>query len=958
MGRRKERRFAALSAAGRRVKLDLFAEPSGMLKYNFEFYAFDGGSVVRLSEFRNIACLWFLNLAEFGARDVGGSSAQEEVGGDSDSKSHAKLPSSPSSSGQQPENPLLLLEQYSDDELDEGSSGHNRAVSEDASIDIDEEEKVVAAKKTDDSEINQDKEPMEQLLMDNGSASQDPLQKLEKGSVTESDSDDLLKQTNKMEETTSPATFDEHLVGDVCSCWKMVLHEESNQYYYWNIVTGETSWEVPDILAQANVTTSAEKVVNDTEGKKDAIIGPYESSTPLDMEEGDMTTRKPSVDSKVNCQTSDSADLGTKTDVSNEAIKGESIEDEEGNRDANQSNGTPLPCRHSVESNSGTDLSSKLIKHCESLLDRLNSVKSLNCYQEGQDLKLKCTLEIENRLADIKALASHGSSLLPFWMHSESQIKRLEAAVEGVIQCNNSATLGGFEATLESREGIGDDTEIDASEKKALFTAVESHADYTFRKSNYEANNDGATTTEDVPSLWYSSNYPVIDVGGKSEITRTEKESELAPRPVLHSGEDVDMDVDMEVDDTSSIKSPHGGTSGARYHASTELSNVHNTLGDQVSTAPGEVFGVAPPGEEWIPPPPPDNEPFPPPPPDDEPFPPPPPDEPPETSYPPVSHLGSVQPFPYPEQYTLSYPGSSLEYYGQTNLEVPGTASYTHSDGGQVAVPHLPQYYEAVANLYAVAPVIVNPIEPTTYYGLQNGTLNPVPLISGVPESSGTQSEPDPETLDSGTAGTMDFHPQAGTNLLLETNPNVAKSGDASVKAPTELLLQTSKSQSKVTRSKKRTVAVVSTLRSNKKVSSLVDKWKAAKEELHEEEEEPEDAYEILEKKRQREIEEWRAQQIASGEAKVNANFQPLGGDWRERVKRKRSQRMKESEQSSPDVATEGNQQPDLVELSKGLPSGWQLGSGFEKYVLCISSESNLLWKCPTSETTWTRPTD
>ncbi|KAK6149440.1 hypothetical protein DH2020_016965 [Rehmannia glutinosa] len=851
MGRRKERRLAALSAAGRRVKLDLFAEPSG---------------------------------------DVGGSSAQEEVGGDSDSKSHAKLPSSPSSSGQQPENPLLLLEQYSDDELDEGSSGHNRAVSEDASIDIDEEEKVVAAKKTDDSEINQDKEPMEQLLMDNGSASQDPLQKLEKGSVTESDSDDLLKQTNKMEETTSPATFDEHLVGDVRSCWKMVLHEESNQYYYWNIVTGETSWEVPDILAQANVTTSAEKVVNDTEGKKYAIIGPYESITPLDMEEGDMTTRKPSVDSKVNCQTSDSADLGTKTDVSNEAIKGESIEDEEGNRDANQSNGTPLPCRHSVESNSGTDLSSKLIKHCESLLDRLNSVKSLNCYQEGQDLKLKCTLEIENRLADIKALASHGPSLLPFWMHSESQIKRLEAAVEGVIQCNNSATLGGFEATLESREGIGDDTEIDASEKKALFTAVESHADYTFRKSNYEANNDGATTTEDVLSLWYSSNYPVNDVGGKSEITGTEKESELAPRP---------------------------------------LSNVHNTLGDQVSTAPGEVFGVAPPGEEWIPPPPPDNEPFPPPPPDDEPFPPPPPDEPPETSYPPVSHLGSVQPFPYPEQYTLSYPGSSLEYYGQTNLEVPGTASYTHSDGGQVAVPHLPQYYEAVANLYAVAPVIVNPIEPTTYYGLQNGTLNPVPLISGVPESSGTQSEPVPETLDSGTAGTMDFHPQAGTNLLLETNPNVAKSGDASVKAPTEVPDYTGAPET----------------------SSVANGWKAAKEELHEEEEEPEDAYEILEKKRQREIEEWRAQQIASGEAKVNANFQPLGGDWRERVKRKRSQRMKESEQSSPDVATEGNQQPDLVELSKGLPSGWQV-------YWDESSKQIYYGNARTSETTWTRPTD
>ena len=76
---------------------------------------------------------------------------------------------------------------------------------------------------------------------------------------------------------------------------------------------------------------------------------------------------------------------------------------------------------------------------------------------------------------------------------------------------------------------------------------------------------------------------------------------------------------------------------------------------------------------------------------------------------------------------------------------------------------------------------------------------------------------------------------------------------------------------------------------------------------MHEDDEsEPENPVEILEKKRQREIEvcecrlvclfirvfffscflqslswqEWRAQQIASGEAKANANFQPLGGDW------------------------------------------------------------------------------
>lgn len=41
-----------------------------------------------------------------------------------------------------------------------------------------------------------------------------------------------------------------------CASWKMVLHEESNRYYYWNTVTGETSWGVPDSLAQEAALTN------------------------------------------------------------------------------------------------------------------------------------------------------------------------------------------------------------------------------------------------------------------------------------------------------------------------------------------------------------------------------------------------------------------------------------------------------------------------------------------------------------------------------------------------------------------------------------------------------------------------------------------------------------------------------------------------------------------------------
>ncbi|KAG9136510.1 hypothetical protein Leryth_014353 [Lithospermum erythrorhizon] len=141
-------------------------------------------------------------------------------------------------------------------------------------------------------------------------------------------------------------------------------------------------------------------------------------------------------------------------------------------------------------------------------------------------------------------------------------------------------------------------------------------------------------------------------------------------------------------------------------------------------------------------------------------------------------------------------------------------------------------------------------------------------------------------------------------------------------------------------------------MRSSKKVSSLVDKWKAAKEEMmEEEEEEPETYIEKLEKKRQREIEEWRAKQIASGEAKENANFQPLGGDWQERVKRKRAKLAKEVDQSPSKGSTGRTEQPDLNELSKGLPSGWQV-------YWDDSSKQVYYGNTITSETSWTRPTN
>jgi hypothetical protein len=50
------------------------------------------------------------------------------------------------------------------------------------------------------------------------------------------------------------------IVGDIGGNWKAIMHEQSNQYYYWNTITGETSWEIPNTLASvvsADGVTSA-----------------------------------------------------------------------------------------------------------------------------------------------------------------------------------------------------------------------------------------------------------------------------------------------------------------------------------------------------------------------------------------------------------------------------------------------------------------------------------------------------------------------------------------------------------------------------------------------------------------------------------------------------------------------------------------------------------------------------
>ncbi|THG17030.1 hypothetical protein TEA_012856 [Camellia sinensis var. sinensis] len=991
MGKRKERRIAAMIAAGRRVKLDLFAEPSG---------------------------------------DSGGSSAQDELGGDIDPRHRAGSPNSPSSSGKQSENPLLLLGQYSDDELDEESSKRLDDVTAEKSTAEDDDEQVKGSVGTENEdmennasmELDADKERRHDL--ETGSVSPDPLQNREDNDVREIDSAvtaDLCKVVST-EEASITGTSDVHLTGDVISSWKVVLHEESNQYYYWNTVTGETSWAGPDLLAQGAELTGEQKTAPDTEVRNGPLGGTHEPNSTLDMELDGSVTVHPNNHCKagnVIHETREIDEPEAQIEDQNDGFKDKGLEDKRPGSDANQTEmknssnaalalyslgdsvssqdlGDTLLCNGDAtdadqsmvheEDDTENDLSFSVLKHSEQLLERLKSLKGSKSHMQGHEWISKFLLEVEIRLSDIKSLLPFGSSLLPFWVHCERHLKELEGAIDNEVsllfKSADSTKIREAEAPHNSWESEGNEIDADGNEKKVVSSSfdlpsADVYVTVSQKDSKNEVANNDVLQAEHVSVIDYPTAHSGSGVGGSSGVHGVAQPTELTSNIVLHGGEDVDMDVDMEVEDAT----PENATItidslAAKYCAPEEQTIQPNPPAEHESFVLPEAFGVPPPpDDDWIPPPPPDNESFPPPPPDD----------PPELSYPPPpTYFETVQPVSYTEQYNLSYPASNFEYYGQSTTEFPANNVYGHTEGFQVAVSHPPLYYEALPSTYPVAaPVVVNPVEPVVYCDVQDGAVLPGPAVSGAQSlvSHGISSH---EVLGSDQISSVESHAEAHSTSLLNAEVGLSVSTDiaslevpfmpATIQAPvtvsavesapglsttavtaaTAVAKSTATNvQSKVPHSKKRTVAVVSTLRSNKKVSSLVDKVLPlfTKEKLQEDEEdEPENAYEILEKKRQREIEEWRAQQIASGEARANANFQPLGGDWRERVKRKRAQLNKVAVQTPSEAVTNGNQQPDLKEFSRDLPSGWQ--AYWDE-----SSKQVYYGNSITSETTWTKPT-
>lgn len=369
----------------------------------------------------------------------------------------------------------------------------------------------------------------------------------------------------------------------------------------------------------------------------------------------------------------------------------------------------------------------------------------------------KYMLEVDIRLADIRSLACNGLSLLPFWVHSEKQLKLLEAAISEVCEQSNSLHGHEVEALHTVQHEIADDTKVNANEKIAVHHCAPEYAGSpeTTKDAHVEAYNDGASTNSGSNSI------------EEGEVVDLAAHEELVPKTVLHPAEEVDMDVDMEVEDVGPLcDSKVGDALVGQYYLVPEKDTVPALSANEGSSFPEQTSNVPPPppDEDWVPPPPPD----------DEPLPPPPPDEPPETTQ--ASDLPSVQHFPY----TLSYPVSGYEFYGQMNNVPPNSNIYSHAEG-QIAVSHQQLYYEAVPNLYSSDPMAVSTVNPTAYYGFQGGAVHHVPVVVAA-DSSVLPSGSINETAISGPIGSFSTLTEVSSVLPIQNKPNgVVDVGSAGV---------------------------------------------------------------------------------------------------------------------------------------------------------------------------------
>lgn len=220
-------------------------------------------------------------------------------------------------------------------------------------------------------------------------------------SSRESDHTDLVHFQTEMslsQPTSAAETPAIQVIGDVSSGWRMVLHEESKQYYYWNVETGETSWEIPQVLAQT-IELAADQRTNIIEDTQSTAVAEHECNSTIAVA-SDYYVTAPiydgSIDGNMICESKDAHECGAQANERFEGSKGEvmkygngtvgvsqvELSGTGGAADSFSADGSLIgPGMHiqglmnNEENITASDLSTGLVKRCEELLQKLKSLE-------------------------------------------------------------------------------------------------------------------------------------------------------------------------------------------------------------------------------------------------------------------------------------------------------------------------------------------------------------------------------------------------------------------------------------------------------------------------------------------------------------------------------------------------------------------------------------------------------
>jgi hypothetical protein len=194
-------------------------------------------------------------------------------------------------------------------------------------------------------------------------------------------SGDLQKEVDLTEQNSISGTSDVQVIGDVTLGWKIVMHEESNRYYYWNIETGETSWEEPDVLAQATGLTNGQTIPTVIETTEIAPVGMDEPSIISGAILGGSSAAHPlegTMGANMIPRGIEVYGHGYQMDDCSEAYKNEAWKDSNWSTDVDsrELTGSEKHMHDMVAEghDSGVALSSHLVQQSECLLQRLKSL--------------------------------------------------------------------------------------------------------------------------------------------------------------------------------------------------------------------------------------------------------------------------------------------------------------------------------------------------------------------------------------------------------------------------------------------------------------------------------------------------------------------------------------------------------------------------------------------------------